>query len=260
MLGETAFRHHVRFGMTEEPYRWMEAVGQRREYVREQLKEGSPAFAASLPDGILLAAVGTGRSKVFEIHDRHAVACLGHPSDIERIRQAAIDAAHVEAFTRAAEDVSIRRLVAYGLSPMLKQNFEQLFTAPVLGEFLFAELGAAPGRDVFARLRYDGSFSLTDGGAAVVSISAEDEARTWLNARLAGVTDRKQAAELLLSAWWLLLEKKSFAQNVPDDTTLRAGWRKAAEGKVIELGWLERSATGTAAYVALPASFLSEAT
>lgn len=244
--------------MTEEPYRWMEAVGQRREYVREQLMEGSPAFAASLPDGILLAAVGTGRSKVFEIHDRHAVACLGHPSDIERIRQAAIDAAHVEAFTRAAEDVSIRRLVAYGLSPMLKQNFEQLFTAPVLGEFLFAELGASSTRDVFARLRFDGSFSLSEGGVAVVAVSGEDAARTWLASRMGGVTDRKQAAELLLSAWWILQAEKSFTEKTPDDATLREEWRKAAAGKVVELAWMARSAAGTAAYVALPGSFLSD--
>ena len=37
--------------MTEEPYRWLEAVENRREYVREQLKGGSPAFGVKLPDG-----------------------------------------------------------------------------------------------------------------------------------------------------------------------------------------------------------------
>ena len=81
--------------MTEEPYRWLEAVANRREYVREQLKGGSPALAASLPDGILLLAVGSGQSKVFELFDRHALAGLGHPADIEKIRQAAIDAAEL---------------------------------------------------------------------------------------------------------------------------------------------------------------------
>ncbi|HWY75993.1 MAG TPA: proteasome subunit alpha, partial [Verrucomicrobiae bacterium] len=116
--------------MTEEPYRWLEAVANRREYVREQLKGGSPAFAASLPDGILLLAVGSGQSKVFELFDRHALAGLGHPADIEKIRQAAIDAAHTESFTRAPEDVSLRRLVGFGLSPQLKTNFEQIFAAP----------------------------------------------------------------------------------------------------------------------------------
>ena len=95
-------------------------IGNRREYVREQLKGGSPVFAASLRDGILLLGVGAGHSKVFELFDRHALAGLGHPADIEKIRQAAIDAAHLEAFNRAPEDVSLRRLIGFGLSPQLK--------------------------------------------------------------------------------------------------------------------------------------------
>ncbi|HEX4348892.1 MAG TPA: 20S proteasome subunit A/B, partial [Verrucomicrobiae bacterium] len=60
--------------MTEEPYRWLEAIGNRREYVTEQLKGGSPVLAASLPDGIILVGVGSGQSKVFELFDRHALA------------------------------------------------------------------------------------------------------------------------------------------------------------------------------------------
>src|SRR5438128_4869277 len=126
--------------MTEEPYRWLEAIQNRREYVREQLKGGSPAFALSLPEGILLLGVGAGSSKVFELFDRHALAGLGHPADIEKIRQAVIDAAHMEAFTRAPEDVSLRRLVSFGLSPQLKTNFEQMFSSPVLVEMLLAEV------------------------------------------------------------------------------------------------------------------------
>src|SRR3954471_17989402 len=91
--------------MTEEPYRWLEAIGNRREYVREQLKGGSPTFAVKMKDGILTLGVGSGQSKVFELFDHHALAALGHPADIEKIRQAAIDAAHTEAFTRAPEEV-----------------------------------------------------------------------------------------------------------------------------------------------------------
>src|SRR5215210_8966868 len=143
--------------MIEEPYRWLEAINNRREYVREQIKEGSPGFAVKLPEGILLAGVGTGNSKVFELFDRHALAALGHPADIEKIRQAAIDAAHTEAFTRAPEDVSLRRLISFGLSPQLKTNFEQIFSAPFLIEMLLAELGSAPEHDLLVRLHFDGS-------------------------------------------------------------------------------------------------------
>ena len=76
--------------MTEEPYRWLEAIGNRREYIRDQLKGGTPVFAVSRPEGILLVGVGQGMSKVFEIYDRHGFAAIGHPVDIEKIRQAAI--------------------------------------------------------------------------------------------------------------------------------------------------------------------------
>src|ERR1051325_7837000 len=149
--------------MTEEPYRWLEAVANRRDYVRDQLKGGSAVFAACLPDGILLLGVGSGQSKVFELFDRHAVAGLGHPADIEKLRQAAIDAAHMEAFTRAPEDVSLRRLVGFGISPQLKTNFEQIFRAPFLVEMLLAELSGTPETDLLVRLHFDGSFEFLPG-------------------------------------------------------------------------------------------------
>src|SRR5580704_14268667 len=162
--------------MTEEPYRWLEAVGNRREYVREQLKGGSPALAASLPEGILLIGVGGGQSKVFELFDRHALAGLGHPADMEKIRQAAIDAAHVEAFTRAPEDVSLRRLVGFGLGPQLKTNFEQIFSAPFLVELVLAELASEPAHDLLFRLHFDGSYQTQFGGVLMAASDPEAEA------------------------------------------------------------------------------------
>src|SRR5258705_5671070 len=192
--------------MIEEPYRGLEATGNRREYVREQLKGGSPVFAASLPEGILLPGIGTGHSKVFELFDRHALAGLGHPADIEKIRQAAIDAAHLEAFNRAPEDVSLRRLVSFGMSPQLKANFEQIFSAPFLVELLLAEVGHEPGQDVLLRLHFDGAFQFQSNGAVVAASQPEPEAaaQKWLNAQLAGKTNRSEIAEILLQAWWCL--------------------------------------------------------
>src|SRR6476619_4948462 len=159
--------------MTEEPYRWLEAVSNRRDYVREQLKGGAPVFAASLPDGILLVGVGIGQSKVFELFDRHALAGLGHPADIEKIRQAAIDAAHMEAFTRAPEDVSLRRLISFGLSPQLKTNFEQIFSAPFLVEMLLAEVHTNATNDLLVRLHFDGSFEFASTPFVVVGNNPE---------------------------------------------------------------------------------------
>ena len=236
--------------MTEEPYRWLEAVANRRDYVREQLKDGSPVFAACLPDGILLLGVGTGQSKVFELFDRHALAGLGHPADLEKIRQAAIDAAHMEAFTRAPEDVSLRRLIGFGLSPQLKTNFEQIFSAPFLVEMLVAELGAEPGRDLIVRLHFDGAFQPHTQGVIVAASQPETEqaAQDWLQAQVAGKTDRGQVAESLLQAWWCLLENKSFTDNPPTEAERRDGWRKATNGRVVEAAWLDRRATQRVRY------------
>jgi len=238
--------------MTEEPYRWLEAVANRREYVHEQLKGGTPVLAASLSEGILLLGVGGGQSKVFELFDRHALCGLGHPADIERIRQAAIDAAHVEAFTRAPEDVSLRRLVGFGLGPQLKTNFEQIFSAPFLVELLLAELGPEPGRDLFFRLHFDGSYQTQFGGVVVAAsdTAAEAAAQKWLGEMVKTNTSRAEAADLLLQAWWRLAENKSFTEGMPDEAARRAGWREATKGKEIEIGWLARQSSRPARYQA----------
>lgn len=239
--------------MTEEPYRWLEAIANRREYVSDQLKSGSPVLAASLPDGILLVGVGSGQSKVFELFDRHALAGLGHPADIEKIRQAAIDAAHMEAFTRAPEDVSLRRLVSYGLSPQLKTNFEQIYSAPFLIELILAELCHTPEHDLFFRLHFDGTFQMQSSGVVVAASQPEAEAMAlkWLKEAMAGKTNRTEAAEILLQAWWCVIENKFLTDPIPDEAQRKAGWREAVKGKVIELGWLARAGARAARYQTL---------
>ena len=162
--------------MTEEPYRWLEAISNRREYIRDQLKGGTPVFALSRPEGILLVGVGQGQSKVFEIYDRHAFAALGHPVDIEKIRQAAIEAAHLEGFHRSAGDVTLRRLISFSLSSTLKNAFEQVFSPPLIVEALFAELGQSPERDSLVRLHYDGDHHYETSGVLVAHNDAQREA------------------------------------------------------------------------------------
>jgi proteasome alpha subunit len=236
--------------MTEEPYRWLEAIANRREYVAEHLKGGSPVLAASLPDGIILVGVGSGQSKVFELFDRHAMAGLGHPADLEKIRQAAIDAAHIEAFTRAPEDVSLRRLVSFGLSGQLKTNFEQVFSAPFLVELLLAELGADPARDLFFRVHFDGSFQMQSGGAIIAASQPEAEAagQKWLKESVQGKNDRASVTDILLQAWWLQTENKILAEPIPDEAARQAGWRAAVKSRVVEIGWLARQSPRAARY------------
>ncbi len=231
--------------MTDEPYRWLEAIGNRREYVQGQLEGGSPVFALSLPDGILLVGVGTGQSKVFEIHDRLALAGLGHPADLERLRQSLIDAAHLEAFTRASEDVALRRLVSFGLGPQLKTAFEQIFSPPFLARLLLAEVGPHPEADTLVRLAYDGSYHLQHGG---LLIAADDPAREgaaqkWLAGHAAQKSPVGDApagslpplVDRILECWWCLTQGVA-----PGSADASAGWRAEVRGRSIEVGWLSR--------------------
>ncbi|MBA2432796.1 MAG: 20S proteasome subunit A/B [Chthoniobacterales bacterium] len=154
--------------MIEEPYRWVEAVVNRREYVETQLAGGSPIAAVSCREGIVLVTVGRSRQKLFEIYDRIAMGAIGHPGDIERLRLAAIELASTEGFTRSAADVSLRRLAYYSLSPVLKGAFEQIYGAPYLVRMLCAEIGAAAEEDLFLRIEYDGAIA-TSGHAPAES-------------------------------------------------------------------------------------------
>jgi len=153
--------------MTEEPYRWLEAITNRREYIEDQLAPGLPVVAVSADPGILLLTIKTSTPKLFEIYDHLALGSVGHPADIEKVRQTAIDAAHLEGFARSPNDVTARRLVSYNLSPALKNAFEQIFSAPLLFRGILAELGATPADDMLWFFDYDGSF-VAQGGAELV--------------------------------------------------------------------------------------------
>lgn len=230
--------------MTEEPYRWLEAMDNRREYVLEQLRPGSPVLGCSTEEGIVLVTVNSGQSKIFEIFDRHMAAALGHPADIEKLRQSLIDMAHLEAFTRSSEDVTIRRLVGFGLSPAIKTSFEQLYAAPVLAEWLFAELGRTPVQDVLMRLHFHGGFEPVEGGVSVVAAVPEREkqASEWLrNARVRELS-LTAAVDHLLQAWWMLVSQQSLTEEVPDETKRSEGWRNALKepGRSVEIGFLDR--------------------
>jgi proteasome alpha subunit len=145
--------------MIEEPYRWVEAIANRREYIEAQLASGSPIAALGYRDGILFLTIGQRRQKIFEIYDRIAMGAIGHPGDIERLRMTAIELASTEGFTRSATDVSLRRLVHYSLSPVMKSAFEQVYGPPYLARMLFAEVGERHEEDLFLRVEYDGEIA-----------------------------------------------------------------------------------------------------
>jgi proteasome alpha subunit len=237
-------------GMIEEPYRWLEAISNRREYVRDQLKGGMPAAAASLPEGILLVSIGTGDSKIFEIFDRQAIAAVGHPADIEKLRQASIDQTHIEAFTRAAEDVSLRRLVGFFLSSQIKTAFEQIFAAPFLAELLFCEVAETAAHDSFYRLHFDGSFEQLSSRVAYVAADGvvEKAATDWARNEIGQGKSVEEMAEILLQGCWLASAGHLSGGSIPDIEARRSGWRTALAGRKVEAALLDRSIQRPAKY------------
>ena len=196
--------------MIEEPYRWVEAIANRAEYIETQLAAGSPIAAVGYRDGILFLTLGRGRQKIFEIYDRIAMGAIGHPGDIERLRMAAIELASAEGFTRSAGDVSLRRLAHYSLSPVLKTAFEQVYGAPYLARMLFAEIGAKQEADLFLRLEYDGAIATNsanfeqtrqDFGAISGTRQSTELMEKFLQAEHSAGATFERAMKIALDAW-----------------------------------------------------------
>jgi proteasome alpha subunit len=253
--------------MIEEPYRWVEAIANRREYIETQLAPGSPIAALSCRDGILFLTVGRARQKLFEIYDRIAMGAIGHPGDIERLRMAAIELASTEGFTRSAADVSLRRLAFYSLSPLLKTAFEQVYGAPFLARMIFAEVGATPEEDFFLRVEYDGA--ITANGPASKShpprfcaISGTIRATELMEKLLGGEHDPgctlKAAMKLALDVWSAgsLPSNEEVGDEMPSRETLAQHRAKELESATIEAGVLERSGPSAIRYRVLTAGEL----
>jgi proteasome alpha subunit len=196
--------------MIEEPYRWVEAIANRREYIEHQLAVGSPIAALSFQGGLLLLTVGRERQKIFEVYDRIAMGGIGHPGDIERLRMTAIELASTEGFARSADDVSLRRLANYSLSSALKAAFEQIYGAPYLARMLFAELGRGSDPNLFLRLEYDGSIHITGGSFGrsseafgVLSGNARSTAlmEHYLQSQSVADAPLEEALRVALAAW-----------------------------------------------------------
>ncbi len=158
--------------MYEEPYRWVEAVGNRRQYLDEQFKQGSPVVALTYDGGILLTTVSKGTPKLYEIYDRLALGGMGHPTDLEKLRFSLLEMAHVEGFNRSPSDVTGSRLVKYGIAPVIKQAFEEVYKAPFIVRILVAELGLKPEKDALLTINYDGTFEETTGCAVLAATPA----------------------------------------------------------------------------------------
>ncbi len=167
--------------MFEEPFRWIEAISTRHSYVREKLRKGQPVFAVPYDEGALLFGFSPQPGKIFELYDRIAMGGLGHPADVEKLRMTLLDMAHLEGFNRSAEDVTVGRLLQFGIAPVLKQNFEEVQRAPYLIQLLLVELDADDKPQIF-RLNYDGYWDrLAKGGV----LSGDDKVMEWIDKQIA---------------------------------------------------------------------------
>ena len=162
--------------MFEEPYRWMEAVSTRHNYVQEKLKMGQPVMAVPYNEGLLIFGFAPQPGKIFEVYDRIALGGVGHPADVERLRMNLLDMAHLEGFNRSAQDVTSARLLQFGIAPALKQNFEEIQRAPYIIRMLLVELDKE-GKPNFFRMNYDGHWETFKNGTA---IAGEEKVMDWL--------------------------------------------------------------------------------
>ena len=166
--------------MFEEPYRWMEAVSTRHNYVQEKLKMGQPVMAVPYNEGLLIFGFAPQPGKIFEVYDRIALGGVGHPADVERLRMNLLDMAHLEGFNRSAQDVTSARLLQFGIAPALKQNFEEIQRAPYIIRMLLVELDNE-GKTNFFRMNYDGHWETFKNGTA---IAGEEKVMDWLQTEI----------------------------------------------------------------------------
>lgn len=263
--------------MYEEPYRWVEAVGNRRQYLDEQFRQGSPVVALTYEGGILLTTVSKGTPKLYEIYDRLALGGMGHPTDLEKLRFSLLEMAHVEGFNRSPSDVTGSRLVKYGIAPVIKQAFEEVYKAPFIVRILVAELGQKPEKDALLTINYDGTFEETTGRAVLAAgLAVQSKMLAYIKEQQATTLSLEQALDLALRAWAIgsLAQQQEEAEQhteatppasgagpsaatVPNRDTLISHVRGLAGDRTIECAVLERHAPGTSKYRALKPADLS---
>lgn len=148
------------------PYDWQEGIGNRAQYIEGKLAQGAPVLALSRPEGILLLTFRRQTRKLYEIYDRLVFSGIGQQSDVESIRNAALEFASREGFQRSEEDVTIQRVVN-AMSAPLKRAFGDFGTSPLVVRSLFAEVGERPEDDTYYILDYEGDYVVAKGRAAL---------------------------------------------------------------------------------------------
>ncbi len=256
--------------MYEEPYRWIEAVANRRNYLDDQFIHGSPLVGLSFSQGVLLLTFNRGTPKIYEIYDRVALGGMGHPADLEKLRFVLLDMAHAEGFQRSPSDVTAARLLKNGLAPVIKPAFEEIMRAPYLAKILLAEVGKTQDQDRLFSINYDGMFAEhPDYGILAASAEVRDMlAQEWQQFGHIGSLER--ALEVGLRLWGqaslipnaattnngeeMRLGQSSMppsSPNIPDETTLMEHIRQTLHQDTVEGVLLDRESSPNELYRSL---------
>jgi proteasome alpha subunit len=248
--------------MYEEPYRWIEAVGNRRHYLDDQFKQGSPVIGVAYDTGVLLMTMSKGTPKLYEIYDRLALGGMGHPADLEKLRFNLLEMAHVEGFNRSPSDVTGSRMVKYGIAPVIKQAFEEVFKAPFIVKILLAELGQKGGKDRFVTINFDGTFE-EKRQYAVLGSSAAIEQEMLVSLGRQSVVSLEQAVNAAVCSWAVgdraqrqareesgehHEAQASSARLVSDPDLLYEHIRQCMTDMTLECALLDRQAPGASKY------------
>jgi len=244
--------------MYEEPYRWIEAVANRRQYLDDQFTQGNPLVGVSFSQGILLLTFNRGTEKIYEIYDRIALGGMGHPADLEKLRYTLLDMAHVEGFQRSPADVTASRLMKNGLAPVIKQAFEEIFKAPYITKVLLAEVGTTQDRDRLFTINYDGMFE-EQREFGVVAASSSIRGLLALEWKTLGPpSSLKSALEVSLRLWGIssLLQASTpypdteeegaatsstaSVSTIPDDEAIASRIRETLSKEMLECVLLDR--------------------
>lgn len=181
-------------------YDWQQTLAEKADYAESRLRHGAPVVALSYDKGILLLTFRKNQGKIFEVYDRLAMGAMGNPSDLEAVRQYAVDFSHSEGYQRSIEDVSVQRVVGFAISPSFKTAFSDPRRMPVVLNSIFTQVGDTPEDDMIFVLSYDGEFHRHEGHA---HISGNKNADKRMHEVLhdAKIGNQKSAIELALKAW-----------------------------------------------------------
>lgn len=212
------------------PYDWQEGIGNRAQYIEGKLSQGAPVLALSRPEGILFLTYRRQSRKIYEIYDRLIFSGVGQQSDVESIRNAALEFASREGFQRSEEDVTIQRVVN-AMSAPLKRAFSDFNSAPAVARSLFAEVGEAPEDDTYFVLDYDGDYAVSKGRAAIAGTLETGESLERVLATVSSESDLEATIEALKPIWIKAVDPEGDKGNATENLTLEVALMDRRPGR-----------------------------